>query len=116
MGVPASTNFFVNFVANAQGAMLSAVYVTGLNTAVNAVDVTDGQGQGTASSWDTTATTTTFADTLIFGGCHLDGNGTNTATNGATEIHDFFYATETWSMCTEYKILSAIGSASLTGT
>ena len=116
MGLPASTTISVTFAAIAQGAMVSAVYVTGLETADDVVDVTDGQGQASAGAWDTTATTTTFANTLLWGGCLFDGNGTNTPTNSANEMHDFFYSTETWSMCTEYKTLTSTGSASLTGT
>ncbi len=96
------------------GLLICGSYTTGLATS-SPVDVHDGAG-GSSDPWDTTATTTTVADTLVIGGCFRNGDNTNTASGGATELHDFIYATEQWAQCSEYKILSATASTSLTGT
>jgi hypothetical protein len=98
-----------------EGVMGAAYYCTGLDTAGSPKDVSDGNG-ASVTTWDTTATSTTFADTLVIGGAMHDGTTTNTATGGATEIDDFQYATDAWTMATEYKILASAQSASLTGT
>lgn len=113
-GMASSTAVTFNFTNN-QAVAIGGVYCTGLATS-SVFDVADGQGQASVTNWDTTATSTTFADTLVIGGSLHDGTQTNTATGGASEIHDFQNAGEAWSMATEYKILSAAGSASLTGT
>lgn len=99
-----------SFIAN----MVAVVYCTGLDTS-SPKDISDGNG-ASATNWDTTATTTTVADTLVIGGCIHDGLTSNTATGGATELQDFQYATDAWTMATEYKILAATASTSLTGT
>ena len=95
--------------------MIAGAYCTGLATS-GVADVHDGQGQGAATNWDTTATSTTFSDTLVLGGSIHDGLATNTPTGGASALSDFQNATEAWSMCVEYKILASIQSTSLTGT
>lgn len=95
--------------------LVAVAYCEGLETS-GVKDVSDGNGQGTGTTWDTTATSTTVADTLVIGGCLVDGTKTNTPSGGATELNDFQYATEAWSMCVEYLIKNTASSASLTGT
>lgn len=115
--VSSGTVITATFSGACFGALLAGCYCTGLNTtAVSNVDISDGQGQASTLSWDTTATSTTVNDTLVFGGCIHDGATTNTASGGATELHDFQFATESWTQTTEYKILSGTASTSLTGT
>lgn len=98
------------------GLLMCGSYTTGLVTSSpGVVDVHDGQG-GSSDAWDTSATSTTQADTLVIGGSFRNGLNTNTPSGGASELHDFQYATESWAQCTEYKILSATASTSLTGT
>lgn len=95
--------------------LIAAMYCTGLASSTPK-DISDGNG-ASATAWDTTATTTTVADTLVIGGCLHDGTTTNTATGGATELYDFQEdTTNAWTACVEYKILSATASTSLTGT
>lgn len=113
-GLASSTTITGTLSGGPFGTLMAVVYCTGLATATPK-DVSDGNGQNQAT-WDTTAQTTTVADTLVIGGCLTDGTKTNTASGGATELQDFQYATEAWSMCTEYKILSSAASTSLTGT
>lgn len=116
-GLASGTVITATLAGVPQDSMLALVYCTGLADTLPA-DVQDGQAQATNLNWDTTATSTTVADTLVLGGCIHDGFGsaTNTATGGASELQDFLNASEGWAFCTEYKILSAAGSASLTGT
>jgi len=102
------------------GTLMAGAYTTGLDSSASVKDVSDG-GTSTVGAWDTTATSTTVPDTLVIGGCLADGLKTNTpsglaATAAGGELYDFQYATEGWSMCVEYVILSSIQSASLTGT
>jgi hypothetical protein len=102
------------------GTLMAAAYTTGLDpTSPGVKDVSDGNGVS-GTTWDTTATSTTVADTLLFGGCITDGLKTNTPSGlaagaGGGELYDFQFATEAWSMCVEYAILSSAQSASLTG-
>lgn len=114
-GLASSTVITPAYSGILTASMIAGTYCTGIATSLP-VDVTDGQGQSAATNWDTTATTTTFSDTLVLGGCIHDGLTTNTATGGASELHDFQYAGEAWSMAVEYQILSGLVSASLTGT
>lgn len=95
--------------------MLAGYYCTGLATSA-AKDISDGSGPTSVTNWDTTATSTTVADTLVIGGALHDGLTTNSPTGSANELDDFQFAGEAWTMATEYKILSAAGSASLTGS
>lgn len=113
-GLASSTVLSTTFSGAILGSLIAGSYTTGLQTS-SVVDVSDGAG-GSSDPWDTTATTTTVADTLVIGGCFRNGNNTNTPSGGASELHDFVLVAEDWAQCTEYKILSAIGSASLTGT
>jgi hypothetical protein len=105
---------------SAFGAGFSMIYNTGLNTdatGANRVDVTDGQHSTTpVASYDTTATSTTVADTFVYGGAVLDGLGTCTATGGGNEIHDFQDTTNAWTHHAQYKILASAQSVSLTAT
>ncbi len=115
-GLASGTVITPTFSGNLGSSEVAGCYCTGLATS-SAKDVSDGNGQASNLNWDTTATSTTFSDTLVFGGCIHDALTTNTATGGATELHDFQIGGGTdQSICTEYKILSAAGSASLTGT
>ena len=113
-GLASSTVLSTTFSGTVTGSLIAGCYTTGLATS-SPVDVSDGAG-GTSDPWDTTATTTTVADTLVIGGCFRNGGNTNTPSGGATELHDFQLAAEAWALCTEYKILSATASTSLTGT
>lgn len=114
-GLASSTVITATMSDGTLAVMLAVAYCDGIADS-SVVDVTDGQGQAAATAWDTTATDTTFSDTLILGGCIHDGMTTNTPSGGASELADFQFATEVWSMCVEYKVLSATGPASLTGT
>ena len=113
-GLASSTVLSTTFSGTIFGSLIAGSYTTGLDT-VAPVDVHDGAG-GSSDPWDTTATTTTVADTLVIGGCFRNGANTNTPSGGATELHDFQLPVEDWAQCTEYKILSATASTSLTGT
>lgn len=114
-GLASGTAITITISFSAFGHLVAGLYCTGLATSTPK-DISDGQGQASATAWDTTATTTTVADTLVIGGSVTDGTKTNTPSGGATELYDFQYATEAWALCTEYKILSATASTSLTGT
>jgi hypothetical protein len=114
-GLAASTVITVNMTGGGVlGLLIGGWYCTGLDTGAP-VDVHTGQNQ-TADPWSTGNVSTTVADTLVIGGSLRNGQGTNTPSGGANELQDFQYATEQWSQCTEYKILSAAGSVSLDGT
>lgn len=113
-GLASSTVLSTTFSGTIFGSLICGSYTTGLATS-SVVDVSDGAG-GSSDPWDTTATSTTVADTLVIGGCFRNGLNTNTPSGGANELHDFQMAAEDWAMCSEYKILSATASTSLTGT
>lgn len=116
-GLASSTVISITLSGTVIGSSIAGAYCTGLDTS-SAKDVSNGQGQSGVAGWDTTTATTTVADTLLWGGCFKDGGGTqtNAATGGATELHDFQFPAEGWATATEYNILSATASASLTGT
>lgn len=113
-GLASSTGITVTFNQSLIG-LVAGCYCTGLETS-SVKDIDDGQGQASVTSWDTSATSTTVADTLVIGASLHDGLETNTATGGATELHDFQIVAQQFSLCTEYKILSSTASTSLTGT
>jgi hypothetical protein len=103
------------------GAGFGMIYNTGLNTdatGANRVDITDGQMQtgSTFATFDTTATTTTVADTFLYGGALIDGVTTVTATGGGTQAHHWQDGTNGWTRQTQYKILASAQSTSLTGS
>lgn len=98
--------------------LMSAFYITGVSLLSDRANMVDSAftSAGGISSWDSTASSTTVADTILIGLGFSDNTGVNssTPTGSASEIHDF-RSTDDINLTTTYRIVSATGSYSATG-
>jgi hypothetical protein len=96
---------------------LSAFTLAGIRTA----SATDGTGTfadaAGPTSWNTTDTVTTFADSIIVGACAIRESVDRTMTAGTsfTKVHDL-YAGSNMNFASEYRVLSATGTVDASGT
>jgi hypothetical protein len=97
--------------------MLAVTRVPGLLTTTGWVDKT-ASAQGTGTAWNSGATTATAqANELVFGVAAAGGAAANsTQAAGLTELTDVFGASSWIDMTVVYKIVSATGAQSVSGT
>lgn len=99
--------------------LISCFYITGVSLLSDRVNAQLGTFTGSSGvqNWTAGPATTTIADTILVGifGGDWGSLQTNTATNGATEIHDL-HSSDDITLASEYKIVSATGSQSVTGS
>ncbi len=98
--------------------LMSAFYITGVSVLSDRANMTDSSyttGSG-VNTWDSTASSTTLANTILIGLGFSDNAGANssTATGSATEIHDFA-SSDNINLTSTYRIVSATGSYGATG-
>jgi hypothetical protein len=97
--------------------LMSCFYIEGVSLQGDRANMTDGAFTAAGSStWDSTSSATTVADTILIGQGIGDSGATfsSTPTGGASEIHDFT-TTDNMGMTTTYRIVSATGTYGATG-
>jgi hypothetical protein len=106
----------VTFSGSRTNRLIAAVKVSGLATS-NAFDKS-ATSNGTVNTWTSSATpATTQADEIVVGGCTYNAASasSNTPDTGLTEIHDFGTSDFVF-LFSEYKIVSATGAQTVSGT
>jgi hypothetical protein len=115
VGVTIGSSLTITASALVDGIIMDACYSTGLDTSGTRLDI--GTGAGAAvQAWNTGSATTTNPDCLKLGGSFFDGLTSSTAGGSSSELYDFQFAGNAWTMTTTYEIVAAAGSQSLTGT
>lgn len=98
------------------GRMLGAASFLGTDQA-SPFDTSATNDQGATQNWSSGSATNAVADALFVAISGSEGTAgqTNTPTTG-TELHDVAVSTAAQAMCSQYLIVSSIGSQSLAGT